>query len=78
MGLFSRNKSKPAWLDQTREFCRAQNIVIAAWGPRSLVVEAKSFERRAQIAALLANLGFQVIPEENDEYAGLLTLSHQD
>jgi hypothetical protein len=78
MGLFSRNKDKPAWLDQTREFCRAQNIVIAAWGPQGLVVEAKSPERRGEIAALLANLGFQVVADENDEYAGLLELRHPD
>lgn len=78
MGLLSRKKDKPAWLDQIREFCREQNIVIAAWGPLGLVVEVKSPERRAQITALLANLGFQVLPDQNDEYAGLLELVHRD
>jgi hypothetical protein len=64
MGLFSRNKDKPAWLDQTREFCRAPNIVIAGWGPRALVVEAKSPDRSKEIATLLVKLGFQVVPDE--------------
>jgi len=77
MSPFSR-KLAPPWLASTREFCREHAIVIAAWGPRGLVVEAKSPERAAEIGAQLANLGFQAIADEADEYAGLLTLSHPD
>jgi hypothetical protein len=78
MTLFSRIKEKPGWLDQTREFCRANKITISAWGPHALVVEAKSPERAAEISARLANLGFTPVPDEGDAYAGLLTLSHPD
>jgi hypothetical protein len=45
-------------------------------GPHALVVEPKSPERRAEVAVLLSNLGFQVIPNENDDFAGLLSVSH--
>jgi hypothetical protein len=78
MSLFSRNKENPAWLDQAREFCRTAGINITAWGPHALVVEAKSPERAAEIASQLANFGFRPIQDENDGYAGLLTLSHPD
>ncbi len=75
MALFSRKKEKPAWLDQTREFCRTAGITIAGWGPHALVVEAKSPERAGEIAKQLANFGFKPVRDENDTYAGLLTLS---
>jgi hypothetical protein len=45
-------------------------------GPRAFVVEPKSPERRAEVAALLSNLGFQVVPDEKDDFAGLLSVSH--
>ena len=77
MGLFTHaKKDQPAWLDNAREFCRTHGITMAAWGPNTLVVEAKSPERAAQIAAQLANLGFRAIQDEADACAGLLTLSH--
>jgi hypothetical protein len=78
MSIFSRNKDNPAWLEQTREFCRTAGISIAAWGPHALVVEAKSPERATEIANELANFGFKPIQDEDDAYAGLLTLSHPD
>lgn len=46
------------------------------WGPNALIVEAKSPERAAEISAQLANLGFRPVPDPDDDYAGLLTLSH--
>jgi hypothetical protein len=78
MAVFCRYKEKPAWLDQTRDFCRSQGITIAAWGPRAVVVEAKSPERAEEISTQLANFGFKAVPNEDDAYAGLLTLSHSD
>ena len=77
MSLFSRSKNPP-WLDSAREFCRARNITIMGWGPHALLVEAKSPERAAEISAQLANLGFQPVPDPDDDYAGTLTLSHAD
>jgi hypothetical protein len=76
MSLYPRNKEKPIWLDQTRDYCRNAGITIAAWGPRSLVVEAKSPERAGEISTQLANYGFKPVPDEDDTCAGLLTLSH--
>jgi hypothetical protein len=79
MKLFGRaKKENPAWLDNTREFCRGAGITIAAWGPNTLVVEAKSPERAAEITAQLANLGFRTVQDADDAYAGLLSLSHPD
>ena len=77
MSLFSRSKN-PQWLDSAREFCGARNITIMGWGPHALMVEAKSPERAAEISAQLANLGFQAIPDPNDNYAGILTLLHPE
>lgn len=77
MSLFSRSKN-PAWLATAREFCRARNITIMGWGPHALMVEAKSTARAAEISALLANLGFQPVPDPDDDYAGILTLSHPE
>jgi len=77
MSLFSRSKNPP-WLDSAREFCRARDITIMAWGPHALMVEAKSPERAAEISAQLTSLGFQPVPDPDDAYAGILTLSHPD
>ena len=77
MALFSRSKNPP-WLDATRKFCSARNITIMGWGPHALVVEAKSPERAAEISSQLTNLGFQPIPDADDDYAGIPTLSHPD
>jgi hypothetical protein len=77
MPLFSR-KNDPLWLEQAREFCRTNKINISAWGPHALVVEAESPERAAEIANQFSNLGFKAIEDENDKYAGLLTLSHPE
>jgi hypothetical protein len=77
MSLFSHSKNPP-WLDSAREFCSARNITIMGWGPHALIVEAKSPERAAEISAQLANLGFQPVPDPDDDYAGVLILSHLD
>ena len=77
MPLFSRS-TNPSWLDSVREFCNARNITIVGWGPHALVVEAKSLERSAEISAQLAGLGFQPLTDPDDDYAGILTLSHPD
>jgi hypothetical protein len=77
MKLLKRGKNeKPGWLEGTREFCRGAGISIMAWGPKSLVVEAKSPQRADEIARQLANLGFEAVQDEDDACAGLLTLSH--
>ena len=68
-------KKDPDWLEPTRQFCRDHKITIAAWGPNLLVVEAKSQERADEIASQLGQLGFQVVPDEGDAEAGLLSLS---
>jgi hypothetical protein len=73
--LARRNKEKPAWLDHTRDFCHHVGIKIMAWGPNMLTVEAKSADRAAEIAKQLGQLGFKVVKYEDDEYAGLLSLS---
>jgi len=67
-------KDEPAWLQGARQFCRDSGIEIMMWGPDSLVVEAKS-EDRAKIASQLGHLGFKVIENEDDAYAGMLTVS---
>ena len=77
MSLLSRSRN-PAWLDSAREFCSARNITIIGWGPHALVVEANSPECAAEISAQLANLGFQPVPDPDDDYAGILTLSHPE
>jgi len=69
--------SKPSWLHDVQEFCRKEHIEIVAWGENALVVTAKSPEIAERIAAQLAPLGFTAIADENDSYAGLLTLSHR-
>jgi hypothetical protein len=68
--------SKPSWLHGVQEFCRKEQIEIAAWGENALVVTARSPEIAERIAAKLAPLGFTAIADESDSYAGLLTLSH--
>ena len=65
----------PDWLPQVRELCRNAKIKIMAWGPETLVVEAKSQEIASQISHQLRQLGFKVIEDEADSYAGILTLS---
>jgi hypothetical protein len=65
----------PDWLPQVREFCRDARIKIMAWGPETLVVEAKSPEIASQASGQLRQLGFKPIEDEADSYAGILTLS---
>ena len=65
----------PDWLLQVRAFCRDAGIKIMAWGPETLVVEAKSPEARVQIAQQLRQIGFQAIEDEADDEAGILSLS---
>lgn len=65
----------PDWLPQVREFCRNAKIKIMAWGPETLVVEAKSPELASQISNQLSQLGFKAVEDEADSYAGILTLS---
>jgi len=50
-------------------------IKIMAWGPNTLVVEAKSQDRAKEIASQLGQLGFKVAEDEGDAYAGMLSLS---
>jgi hypothetical protein len=69
------NKSDPAWLPETRDLCRQLGITIMAWGPDMLTVEAKSATRAKEIAAQLAHLGFKAVEDEDDAYAGMLSLS---
>jgi hypothetical protein len=77
MPLFSRSKNPP-WLDSARKFCNARNITIMAWGLHALMVEGQSPERAAEISAQLADLGFRPVLDPDDDYAGILTLSHPD
>ena len=70
------SKGKPDWLQETRDFCRGAGITIMAWGPETLVVEAKSPERAKEIAAHLAQFGFAAVEDEGDSDAGMLTLSY--
>lgn len=65
----------PDWLPQVREFCRDARIKIMAWGPDTVVVEAKSPESASQISNQLRHLGFKAVEDESDSYAGILTLS---
>lgn len=65
----------PDWLPQIREFCRVAGIKIMAWGPETLVVEAKSPEARLQIADQLRQMGFKAIEDQADDEAGMLSLS---
>jgi hypothetical protein len=65
----------PAWLPAARDFCKQKGITIMAWGPDLLTVEAKSAARAQEIAGQLAQLGFQVVPNEDDAFAGMLSLS---
>ena len=67
--------NNPDWLSQVREFCRDAGIEIMAWGPETLVVEAKSPEARVQIAHQLRQIGFKTIEDEVDDAAGILSLS---
>jgi hypothetical protein len=69
------NREKPLWLDATRDFCRRAGISVVGWGPDLLTVEAKSSARATEIAIQLGQLGFKVVKNEDDEYAGLLSLS---
>jgi hypothetical protein len=68
-------KEKPSWLPATSDFCRSAGIKIMAWGPDTVVVEANSQDRAKEIASQLGQLGFKVVEDENDAYAGMLTLS---
>ena len=65
----------PDWLPQVRDFCRDAGIKIMAWGPVTLVVEAKSPEIAAHVSNQLRQLGFKAVEDEADSYAGILTLS---
>lgn len=71
-------KEEPAWLAAARELCRSSKIEIAGWGPNALVVTAQSPERAREVASLLGSLGLQVVEDEDDATAGLLTLSHRN
>jgi hypothetical protein len=72
---FRMSKERPAWLLETREFCRSMGIKIMAWGPDTLVVEAKSPNRAEEIASQLGQIGFKVVESEADSDAGMLSLS---
>jgi triphosphoribosyl-dephospho-CoA synthetase len=65
----------PDWLPQARESCRNAKIKIMAWGPDTLVVEAKSPEIASWISQQLRQLGFKAVEDESDRYAGILTWS---
>ena len=67
----------PDWLPQVREFCRDAGIKIMAWGPETLVVEARSPEARVQIALQFRQIGFKAIEDEADDQAGILSLSRK-
>jgi hypothetical protein len=69
------SKEKPVWLREVRDFCRDMKINIMGWGPDALVVEAKSPERAKEIGSQLAQIGFAVVEDKDDPYAGILTLS---
>ena len=68
-------RKEPDWLQQVREYCRNSGIKIMAWGPDTVVVEAKSEDRAQAIASQLAQFGFKAIKDEGDAYAGMLSLS---
>jgi hypothetical protein len=73
--LVRGNKEEPPWLDETRDFCHRARISIVGWGSNMLTVEAKSSDRATEIASQLRHLGFKVVRNEDDEFAGLLSLS---
>jgi hypothetical protein len=75
MALVIPSKEKPAWLEEARNFCRSAGIEIIGWGPDLLSVEAKSPDRAKEIASQLGNLGFKVVENEDNDYAGILDLS---
>jgi len=75
MAILTRAQDRPAWLDETSNFCKSARITIVAWGPNGLLVEAKSPERAKEIASQLGQLGFKVIENEDNDYAGILELS---
>lgn len=45
------------------------------WGSDMLTVEAQSSRRAKEVADQLAALGFHVVEEEDDAYAGIVNLS---
>ena len=65
----------PDWLPEVREFCRRSSISLSGWGADTLVVEAKSKARAAEVASLPRQFGFAPMPSEEDEQAGMLLLS---
>ncbi len=69
------NDVDPVWLYSARRFCRESGIQIMGWGPDILMVEAKSPERAKEIASMLGQFGFKAIEDEEDAYAGILSLS---
>jgi hypothetical protein len=69
------NRVDPRWLPETRDLCSQLGITIMAWGPDMLTVEAKSATRAQEIAAQLGHLGFKAIENEDDAYAGMMSLS---
>jgi hypothetical protein len=69
------DRKDPPWLEQTREFCRNSGIKIVGWGPDMLIVEAKSEECIQEIASQIGQLGFRIVKNDDDAYAGLLNLS---
>lgn len=75
MAILAASKGNPAWLDETRAFCRDNGIKIAAWGPDLLTVEGESPERAEDISSRLAQLGFHIVKSEEDSNAGLLSFS---
>jgi diketogulonate reductase-like aldo/keto reductase len=68
-------KAAPEWLPEIRAFCRQAGINLMAWGPNMLTVEARSPEKAKEIAHQLGQLGFQVVEDEADAAAGMLSLS---
>jgi hypothetical protein len=68
-------RNEPDWLQQVREFCRNSGIKIMAWGPNTVIVEAKSADRARGIASQLGQFGLKAIEDEGDAYAGMLSLS---
>jgi hypothetical protein len=73
--MFAHGSAAPPWLNETQQFCQSAQITIMGWGPNLLSVEAKSPQRAQQIASQLAPLGFHIIENEADAYAGILNLS---
>ncbi len=67
--------SKPPWLQEVRQFCGGAGIEIAGWGADTLIVTAKTPDPAKQVASQLEPFGFKPVENEDDAYAGLLTLS---